>query len=179
MTELIEIGENMTLLRNAQGLTQEEVAFRSNRSVNCLQTIEYGNSNATIDTLIRIAKALGVDARVLGCFSRSDQTILSEIHRAPRLPVRPGGDLQICENIFLLRKEKGWTQKHLATLSGISVAYLRDIEHGCANVTVYKLFHIANAFALSLSKLSSLSMSENMMMDLVHTARDRAGIGSA
>lgn len=118
MTDLMEIGKNIVLLRNEQGLTQEEVAFRSNRSVKCLQTLEYGYGNTTVDTIICVAQALGVDSRVFGIFSRSDRAILSEIRQPPQLPKQRGGVLQICENIVLLRRKKGMTQKQLASLSG-------------------------------------------------------------
>lgn len=50
MTDLDEIRKNIVLLRREQGLTQEDVAFRSNLSVNCLQAIEYGCRNTTVDT---------------------------------------------------------------------------------------------------------------------------------
>ena len=82
MTDLVEIGKNIVLLRNEQGLTQEEVAFQSNLSVSRLQTIEYGCQNVTVDTLIRIASVLGIDSRVFGVFSRTDHAILSEIRHS-------------------------------------------------------------------------------------------------
>lgn len=68
MTDLTEIGRNIVLLRRAQGLTQEEVAYRSHLSVSCLQAVEYGCQNTTVDTLIGIAEAPGIDSRVFGIF---------------------------------------------------------------------------------------------------------------
>lgn len=174
MTELVEIGRNITLLRVKQNLTQEEVAFRSRLSVTRLQILEYGCRNTTVDTLIRIAGTLGIDSRVFAIFSRPDRVILSEYRQAPRLPEREGGALQICENISLLRKAERLTQQQLADRSGISAACLRGIEHGCSNVSVYKLSCIAGAFGLSLAELTSCTMSEAKLMKMVDTARGRA-----
>ncbi len=176
MTDLDEIRKNIVLLRREQGLTQEDVAFRSNLSVNCLQAIEYGCRNTTVDTLIRIAGALEVDSRVFGIFSRPDSAILSEIRRSPQFPKRNGGPLQICENIVLLRKAEGLTQMQLASLSHMSVVCLRGIEHGFTNMTIGKLLRIAEAFGMSLAELNSLTMPEEELMELIYKARDRAGL---
>lgn len=176
MTDLAEIGKNIILLRQEQDLTQEELAFRSNLSVSRLQTIEYGCQNTTVDTLIQIAKVLGVDSRVFGLFSRTDRTILSEIRQLPQFPKQEGGALQICGNIVLLRKAGRLTQKQLAGLSHMSVVCLRGIEQGCANMTISKLLCVAKTFDLSLTGLNDLTMSEDELMEAVRNARGRAGI---
>ena len=179
MSLLSEIGKNVTLLRVKQHLTQEKAAFLAGISVSRLQEIEHGCQNMTLVTLNSIADALGVDSRVLRELQRPDYVILSEIRRAPYLPGRTGGALQIYENILLLRKSLNITQKQLASISGISAARLRDIEHGCANVTVTKLNCIANAFGLSLLELNALAMCEEELMKLIRDARNKAGIADA
>lgn len=176
MIELVEIGKNIILLRTEQNLTQEEVAFRSQLSVSRLQALEYGCQNTTVDTLIRVAKTFEIDSRVFAIFSRTDQVILSEYRQAPRLPERKGGVLQICGNIALMRKAEGLTQKQLAERSGISAVCLRDIEHGCSNVTIDKLSRVANAFGLSLAELDACTRPEEELMEMVYTARSRAGL---
>ena len=50
---------------------------------------------------------------------------------------------EIGETIVYLRKEKGLTQENLALETGISVSYLRSIEHGNANPTINELWKIA------------------------------------
>ena len=150
MSVIDEIGHNARHLRKGQGLTLEEVASLANLSVNCLQSVEHGRSNATADTLIHIAEALNIDSQVFGAFARANEDILSEIRKPPRLPLKCGDPLQVCENIILLRKERGISQKQLASIVGLSTTYLRYIEQGCANVTVGKLMDIADAFDLTL-----------------------------
>ena len=176
MLDLVEIGQNIFLLRSGQGMTLEEVAAQANQCANTLCAIEHGRTNATVDTLIHLSATLGIDSRVLGVFSRTDEDILSEIRQAPWLPAKNGNALQFCENIVLLRKEHGITQKQLAHAAGMSVAWLREIEHGCANMTMDKLWRISRVFDLSLMKLACLAMTEEEWMDLVHKARERAGI---
>ena len=63
-----------------------------------------------------------------------------------------------------------------ARLSHTSIVCLRDIEHGCANMTISKLLCIAEAFDLSLVKLNFLTMPEDELMEAVRNARDKAGI---
>ena len=50
---------------------------------------------------------------------------------------------EIGETIVQIRKEKGLTQERLALECGVSVSYLRRIEHGDANPTINELWRIA------------------------------------
>lgn len=176
MTNLEEIGKNVSLLRRARGLTQEDVAYRANISTSCLQAIEYRGRNMTVETVLRLSGSLGVDVRVIGIFTRTDQEILGELGKSRRLPRQGGEAMQICRNILLMRKEKGLSQAELARRSNISVGYLRDIEHGCANVTIGKLLGIAEGFGMSLVELRAVSMYEEELMELVYQARKAAKI---
>lgn len=173
---LYETGNNIVLLRKASAWSQEQLALRSNVSVNRLQAIEHGCQNITVNTLLRIAKAFQVDAMVFGIFAKSDEAILSAVRRMPQIPILSKEELQICRNIALMRKAAGLSQKDLAHLSGVSVARLRDIEHGCANATTAKLYSIARAFGMSLMELSTITMSETELLETVYQARSAAGI---
>lgn len=176
MSDLEEIGRNSVLLRKVQGLSQEDVAFRAERSVSCLQSVESGCGNTTVDTLIRIAGALHIDSRVFGMFTRTDEEIMWELRQVSQLPVRTSGVLQICGNIIQLRKAQGLTQSRLAYFSQVSQARLRDIEHGCANVTANKLQAIAGAFGLTLLQLNYLTTPVEEVLEAVYQARAMAGI---
>lgn len=50
---------------------------------------------------------------------------------------------EIGETIVFLRKQHGLTQALLALECGISISYLRRIEHGDANPTINELWRIA------------------------------------
>ncbi len=55
------IGKNMKRLRAEHGISQDRLSKLADLSLNTVVTIESGaNSNPTIDTLSKIAKALGV-----------------------------------------------------------------------------------------------------------------------
>ena len=57
---------------------------------------------------------------------------------------------EIGKTIVYLRKEKGLTQENLALETGISVSYLRLIEHGEANPTINELWKIAEVLDVEL-----------------------------
>ena len=57
---------------------------------------------------------------------------------------------EIGETIVYLRKDKGLTQENLALETGISVSYLRLIEHGSANPTINELWKIAEVLEVDL-----------------------------
>lgn len=57
---LKKIGENITRLREAQGLTVSELARRADMEKSNLSPIEKGKINVTVRTLVKIADGLGV-----------------------------------------------------------------------------------------------------------------------
>ena len=69
---LQETGKNIKEIREAKGLSQEKAAEKANISRNRWQEIEYGCKNITIETLRRMAEALGVSPITLGILKRPD-----------------------------------------------------------------------------------------------------------
>ena len=53
------VGRNFARLRQASGLTQEEIAARSGFSQQYLSDLERGRRNPTVITLYELAQALG------------------------------------------------------------------------------------------------------------------------
>ena len=170
MTILIETRKNIITLRRAQGISQEQAAEKANMSALLWRHIERGCQNTTIDTLRRMAIALGVVPLTLGILSLPDSEILSMIQKPSYTPtqVQP---FQVGKNILLLRKAKGLSQKKLAEMALVSPAHLRDIEHDCANVSIALLERIANSLEISLPALGSLGLSDGQVLDMVHKAR--------
>jgi len=61
MTHTKAIGRNIKRLRKEQNLSQDRLSKLADLSLNTVVTVESGaNENPTIDTLTKIAKALGV-----------------------------------------------------------------------------------------------------------------------
>ncbi|MCW5818159.1 MAG: helix-turn-helix transcriptional regulator [Labilithrix sp.] len=54
------VGRRIAELRERHGLTQANVAEAIGTTVPNLQRIEYGTQNVTLETLVRIANAIGV-----------------------------------------------------------------------------------------------------------------------
>lgn len=174
MSRLIEICRNVEALRKSLGYSQERAALESNLSVTLWQRVEKGSPNITIDTLERIAATLKVSPLALGALSMSDDEILAVIRKAPRVQ-RASKKIQLGRNIVFLRKKRHLTQRQLAALAEVSPARLRDIEHGCANVTIMLLERIAAALDIPLLALSTLTLSEEDILAMVHHARVLAG----
>lgn len=61
----LAIGLNILYYRKEQGLTQEQLAEKSNISRTYMQKIETAASSCTVDTLIDIAEALKIPLKKL------------------------------------------------------------------------------------------------------------------
>ena len=65
---LFKIGQSVRYLRQKEGISQEELAFRANLNLNSISTLERGLNNVKIKTLYSIAKALnGKIEEILNC----------------------------------------------------------------------------------------------------------------
>ena len=65
---LFKIGQSVRYLRQKDGISQEELAFRANLNLNSISTLERGLNNLKIKTLYSIAKALNVKIEeILNC----------------------------------------------------------------------------------------------------------------
>jgi len=56
------LGEQLRKARNKAGLTQEELAFRAGVSLQYVSLLELGEKSPTVDTLIKLCKAMGASA---------------------------------------------------------------------------------------------------------------------
>jgi transcriptional regulator with XRE-family HTH domain len=62
---LTHFGQKLRRLRNSQGLTQEELAFRADLSVVYLRGLEGGRFNPTFNVLFDLGRGLGVHPSTL------------------------------------------------------------------------------------------------------------------
>tara|TARA_R110001632_G_scaffold38339_2_gene96498 strand:+ start:27181 stop:27408 length:228 start_codon:yes stop_codon:yes gene_type:complete len=63
-----EIGKKIKILRKSQGMTQLDLAIKSEMEENALQRIETGRTNPTVKTLLKISISLKVDLQELFIF---------------------------------------------------------------------------------------------------------------
>jgi transcriptional regulator with XRE-family HTH domain len=74
------IGANVRRLRRARGLTQEQLAERTEVGRHFLSDIETGRRRASVDTLVRLIRALETSADlVLGLRSATKQAIAAPV----------------------------------------------------------------------------------------------------
>lgn len=59
------LGENLERLRAEQGKTQQQAADAADLDLRHYQKAEYGELNATLNTLAKLSNAFGVDVTVL------------------------------------------------------------------------------------------------------------------
>jgi transcriptional regulator with XRE-family HTH domain len=59
------------------------------------------------------------------------------------------------EKVRQIRKEKGLSQEALADLAGIDRSYMGHIEHGDQNITLTKIYQIADALEIPVVNLIS------------------------
>ena len=54
------LAKNILSLRNKKKWTQEQLAFEASTTSKCISDLELGKRNVKIDTISKVAKALGV-----------------------------------------------------------------------------------------------------------------------
>lgn len=72
------IGQNIRKWRKAQSLTQEQLALRSDMSQSYINQLESGKKGFSRDSLIRVAKALGIPVNSM--FNEDDSLEIVRFH---------------------------------------------------------------------------------------------------
>lgn len=67
------VGEEIRKLRKKQNLTQEDLAEKTDIDYRSIGSIERGERNITLQTLEKIAKALGVTPQIILSTSKDDE----------------------------------------------------------------------------------------------------------
>ena len=60
---LLKVGSNIKRIRESQGISQDELSFRTNVSKSQIGAIERGQINTGLSTLYELAMGLNVDIR--------------------------------------------------------------------------------------------------------------------
>ncbi len=69
MQILDALGSKIQIIREKRGLTQEELGDRAGLNAKYVSSIERGQKNATIKTLVKIANGLGIELYELFLFA--------------------------------------------------------------------------------------------------------------
>ncbi len=111
-------GQRVAKIRKAAGLTQAELGERSNLSQRLISNIECGQREGTIDTLIKIARAL--DVTVTQLTGEADPESTEE--QVIRDRAAPAGLVALARNAELCTL-LGITQEEWAVLRSIPATY--------------------------------------------------------
>lgn len=80
-----ELGTRLASLRKLNGLTLEQLATRAEITKSYLSKLERGLSSPTIATLLKLARALGLDSeQLIGAHSRQDEIVV--VKASDRVP---------------------------------------------------------------------------------------------
>ena len=85
MSNAVELGKNIVILRGVRRLSQEELAGLADISVGWLRDIEHDCANATRDVVERIAQALGVLVWVLYALQSEPDSVRDELNEIQAL----------------------------------------------------------------------------------------------
>lgn len=62
---ILKFGKHVASVRKENSVTQEELAFKTGVSLSQIARIETGKINPTLDTIVKLANGIGVEAKVL------------------------------------------------------------------------------------------------------------------
>lgn len=97
----VDIGERIKTVRKSLGLTQDQLAEKSELSSNYIGQLERGERSPSLKTLSKIARSLGVDTEYLVRSPHGDiETKLREIRRITRTPENLDKVVKIARIIF-------------------------------------------------------------------------------
>lgn len=90
--DYITFGENLRLLREAAGLTQDELAHRLGKTQKTISKIETGSQRIFLDDLFHFSAILRVPISSLLsgqlALDDLDELIIAEVHKLPTLEAR-------------------------------------------------------------------------------------------
>ena len=62
---ILKFGRHLAEVRKDKKITQEELSFKTEISLSQIARIETGKINPTLDTIVKLANGIGVEAKVL------------------------------------------------------------------------------------------------------------------
>ena len=136
---MINFNEQLRMLRQERGISQQELADRIGLSKSSINMYERGEREPGIDTLKRIAAFFNVDIDFL--LGKTSKRRISMIFGA-RI------SQNIAHNIQLHRQQANLSQKQFADLLGIDEEIVIDLERGQKKVDKDMLYKICDVLQL-------------------------------
>ncbi|MGD1110837.1 MAG: helix-turn-helix transcriptional regulator [Mycobacterium sp.] len=142
---------NLRQARKAAGLTQHALAKVASCSRAQIAAIETDAANVKLDTITRLAKALGLTE---GDLLRPDMN--NAMKRASRVPAEPLSKTEPTEfrrrfarNLRAIRLAAGLSQDVIAKAAAMNLSVISDIEVNAKNVTLDTVTRLAQQIGCS------------------------------
>jgi len=186
-TPLQRFGATLRYYRQQRRLSQQALAARTGIRRAYISQIETGLRNISVLTLLRITHALHIPSAWL--LARMDTRVplappaanVSPPTRGMQKAVATHDDTLVTppdDSATLLhllgatlrqyRQQQGLFQAALATMTGLSLTYIIEIEQGQRNLSVLSLVRIADALGLSVAHLlAPLETRQNLSPPLI------------
>jgi transcriptional regulator with XRE-family HTH domain len=143
---------NLRHAREAAGLTQHVLAKVASCSRGLIAEIEIDATNVKLDTITRLAKALGLTEIDL-LRPSMEEIAVKRVNRAPVEPLSKTEPTEFrrrfARNLREIRLTAGLFQKMLAKAAGIQPSLEGDIEVNAKNVTLDTVTRLANALGVT------------------------------
>ena len=154
------LGTRIRLLRRQNNLSQIALARSSEVSLDSVQKTEYGQGNATLETILKIAAALNATASELlkglrlTCPTPINMTSSGRAASTSSQSVESKAIIKsMGQKIRRLRLERGWSQTKMAKVAGMYHNHIGEIERAEVDASCSSLDKIAKAFGTSVAEL--------------------------
>jgi len=149
---LVALGAAIRRARKERGISQEELASRSAVDRSYMSSIERGQQNPGIVSVLRIARAMQMSAAEL---------IVRE--QPPRPPVASAAPLpsareRLAQRVRAYRLERDWSQAEMARHTGLHRSYIGAIEQARANASIDNIERIAIALGVDIADLLGVAL---------------------
>lgn len=143
---------NLRYAREAAGLTQYALAKIAPCDHRHLADIEASATNVKLDTITRLAKALGLTEIDL-LLPNMDNVVVKWGRRAPGEPLSKTEPTEFrrrfAGNLRNRRLAGKWFQKALSNTAGVQVSAVAEIERTASNVTLDTVSRLAQALGVT------------------------------
>jgi len=149
---LVALGAAIRRARKERGISQEELASRSAVDRSYMSSIERGQQNPGIVSVLRIARAMQMNAAEL--IAREHVPRPPE---APRPPL-PSARERLAQHVRDYRHARDWSQAEMARHTGLHRTYIGAIEQARANASIDNIERIAVALGVDIADLLGVSI---------------------
>lgn len=145
---LAQLAANLAVLRAKGNWSMRALSEQSQVNRRMIQLVERGDVNVSLNTVDKLARALGVaTGSLLGALP------------APRQPTTNMIEVVLAENLVSARKRLQLSQEKLGDRSGVSMYVIAHIERRARNPSLLTLAKLADSLGLTLEALLSDSRS--------------------